>query len=321
MYFEYIFRKIYILGLISLIMRRKLIQHGLSSLTLSLPRKWVKDKNLKKGDELNVEESSGKLVISSEKSKSHRKIEIDLSGAGVMVKRILGAVYKTGYDEVKIRFSRPEELEIVRTLIREQLIGFEIISQSKEEIIIKNISELNFEDFDETFKRFFTVINQVAEESSNAIEKNDFNWLKNLTFLKKEVDRYADYCRRVINLGYSPGDKRVSPLYTLIEQLEKVSDRYKDLCQYIAEEELILSSELKKISGEMNGFLEDFYFLFYNFSFDKIIGLGKKKEKIKGEINSAFLKCPKKEIIVVAYYDKILNLIFDLNGPLMAMRI
>ena len=38
-------------------MRRKLIQHGLSSLTISLPRKWVKENNLKKGDEIEVEDS------------------------------------------------------------------------------------------------------------------------------------------------------------------------------------------------------------------------------------------------------------------------
>jgi phosphate uptake regulator len=302
-------------------MRRKLIQHGLSSLTLSLPRKWVKEKELKKGDEIEVAENSGNLVLSLDKTRPHRKIEIDLSGAGTMLKKILGATYKTGYDEVKIKFSNPEELEKVRTLIREQFRGFEIMSQSKGDITIKNVAELNFKDFDDTFKRFFTVINQVSEESFDAISKNDFEWAKNITFLKKEIDRYADYCRRMINLGYSPENKRIPPLYTIIEQLEKVSDNYKELCRYISEKKIILDNDLKRISREISDFLGDFYFLYYNFSFDKAIELGNKKEKIQTKIDSALLKGHSKEIIPVVYYDRILNLIFDLNGPLMAINI
>ena len=38
-------------------MKRKLIQHGMSSLTVSLPRKWVIENSLKKGEEVDVDVS------------------------------------------------------------------------------------------------------------------------------------------------------------------------------------------------------------------------------------------------------------------------
>jgi hypothetical protein len=37
--------------------KRKVILHGPSTLTVSLPSKWVKNHNIKKGDELNIEET------------------------------------------------------------------------------------------------------------------------------------------------------------------------------------------------------------------------------------------------------------------------
>ena len=110
-------------------MRRKLIQHGRSSLTVSLPKKWVKEKNLKKGEEIEVEESNGTLVISAEKHHKHKKIDIDVSGAQPMIRRIIGATFKSGYDEVDVRFSSYDELKAVQELVREQFTGFEIINE------------------------------------------------------------------------------------------------------------------------------------------------------------------------------------------------
>jgi len=44
---------------------RKLIQSGQSSLVVSLPQKWVETNNLKKGDQIYIDRSDNKLVISS----------------------------------------------------------------------------------------------------------------------------------------------------------------------------------------------------------------------------------------------------------------
>jgi len=46
-------------------MKRKIVQHGSSSLTITLPIKWVEKFGLKKGGELNVEENGPTLLIST----------------------------------------------------------------------------------------------------------------------------------------------------------------------------------------------------------------------------------------------------------------
>ena len=42
---------------------RKIVQHGSSSLTVTLPKKWVEKNNLKKGNEIKVDEKGTYLVI------------------------------------------------------------------------------------------------------------------------------------------------------------------------------------------------------------------------------------------------------------------
>ncbi|MBI2136461.1 AbrB/MazE/SpoVT family DNA-binding domain-containing protein, partial [Candidatus Woesearchaeota archaeon] len=44
-------------------MKRKLVQHGNTSLTVSLPKKWTDKFNLKKGDEIEIVEKDDKLFL------------------------------------------------------------------------------------------------------------------------------------------------------------------------------------------------------------------------------------------------------------------
>ena len=302
-------------------MRRKLVQHGLSSLTLSLPRKWIKNNQLSKGEELEIEESEDKLVICAKRKQRIKKISVDVTDAGLMIKKIVGATYKAGYDEVNVKFKSFEELEAVQKLIKEQFTGFEIISQTKEMIVIKSISKLEFEEFEESLKRFFTILNQISTEASQAIIKEDYSWLKKITLLKKESDKFADFCRRAILSGFKDEKRRSEPLYVIIEELEKVSDRYRDLCEIIYEKKLKMSSKIQSLSKEIDEFLGDFYFLFYNFDMDRLIKFGKSKTILQKKIEGLYSSVSKEELKVLVVFDKIVNLIFDLNGPLMAVHL
>lgn len=302
-------------------MGRKLIQHGMSSLTVSLPRKWVQKNNLEKGGEVEVQESGAKLIISTQKHHEHKKIDVDISNAQPMIRKIIGATFKSGYDEVNIKFSSFDELKAVQDLMREQFSGFEIISQSKSNVVIKNVSQTNFEEFNNVLRRLFFVLNQTASEISDAADKGDFNWIKSITLMKIESDKYADYCRRSINMGFEAEFKRISPLYVIIEQLEKVMDRYADICQYISANKIKISSQAKLFLKELAGFQDDFYNLFYKFEIGKMKEFGRKKEILQKKLDQIALQCPKKEIKAVILLDRILNLIFDLNGPLMAAYI
>ncbi|MGV8172475.1 MAG: AbrB/MazE/SpoVT family DNA-binding domain-containing protein [Candidatus Woesearchaeota archaeon] len=302
-------------------MRRKLIQHGLSSLTVSLPSKWVKKNNLKKSDEIELEEQGERIIISTEKKYEHKKIDIDITDAHPMIRKIIGATFKSGYDEVNITFKSYEELKAVQDLMREQFSGFEITNQTRNTITIKNISKTGFEEFNTILRRFFHVLNQIASETSEAISKNDINWLKNITLMKVETDKYADYCRRAINMGYEIESKKTAPIYTIIEQLEKVVDRYKEMCDYISSNNIKTSTSIKTFMKEIAVFEEIFHKLFYKYEPPAMVEFGRKKDILQKELDKIALNCSKKEVKIVTLLDRILNLTFDLNGPLMTAKI
>ena len=72
-------------------MKRKLIKHGESSLTISLPRSFVRDNNLKKGQEIEVIESEEQLKLNIKVT----KINIP------QIKQILEKIVVVGEDLVK----------------------------------------------------------------------------------------------------------------------------------------------------------------------------------------------------------------------------
>jgi phosphate uptake regulator len=302
-------------------MKRKLIQHGMSSLTISLPKKWVDSNNLTKGDEIDVDSSSRNLIVSAEKSYKKKKIDIDVSNSAPMIKRMIGACFKSGYDEINIRFKSHEELKVMQDLIREQFAGFEIIRQTKNNLTIKNLSKASFEEFENTLKRFLFVVDCMASDLASAVKKDDFEWMMNISLQKIESDKFADYCRRAINMGAEIDNKRTAPLYTIIEQIEKVVDRYNDLCLLIAKKKLKLGKETILIISEIVDIQKMFHSIFSKFDIKKMPEFGRKKQKIQNNIDKALLRCKKEEIKILDILDRILNLIFDLNGPLMAVHI
>jgi phosphate uptake regulator len=300
-------------------MRRKLIKHGDSSLLVSLPAKWVKENNLQKGEEIEVEEGPGKVIISTEKHYQKNVKELDVSNSRQMIKRMVGACYKSGYNEARITFSSAAELNAINTVVREQFNGFEIINQEKNSLRVKNLSEISFDEFPNALRRFFLLFLQVFDDNSRAISSEDFEWLKQNSFLKKDADKFADYCRRAINMGYAPRFGRIAPLYTIIEQLEKTIDRYKEIGDHICERRTKIGKELKEFCNELAEFCRSFYEAFYSFDQKRIIMIGDQKGKLQKKIDKILLGTKGDESIIASKLNQILNTIFDLNGPLMAV--
>ncbi len=302
-------------------MIRKLIKHGESSLTISLPRSYVKENNLNKGDEIDVKEADNGLFISTKRKKELKAISINVSKQLSVIKKILGAAYKTGYDEVNIQFSSFEELKEIKLTLQSQFEGYEIIRQGKSNIQIKKISEDEFSQFNNVIRRFFLIIKNMATDAQEAIKKNDLEWLKQISLMKYEADHLADYCRRAINTKFKSDYKRLAPLYVIIEEIEKVSDHMKELCEYISTKKLKTSKETKKILKETISFFNTFYSIFFKFELGNMSGFKETKDGIQKMIDLSLKKATKEELKAIMILDRLLNIIYSLNGPLMATYI
>lgn len=298
-------------------MKRKLVKQGGSALTISLPFKWIKRFGLEAGDEIDVEEKDNKLFISTYAEPKGEKKEIDLGEHKLMIKRILGALYKAGYDEFNVQFETSEQFAIIQEVVMEEFIGFEIVDQRRKSLLIKRISNIEHTEFETMLKRMMVIIKLMGEEGLAAARDDDKELLKMIVLRDKEVNKISDYCRRIINKRGLHLDTRPAPLYFITEQLEKIGDIYRDLCKYYLTNKI--SKESEQIFNDINGFYKDFYEIFLKFDLSLMDMFCKKKEKMKKNIHSALAKG--KDPLPSSYFHMFLICVWDMNGPLMAIRL
>jgi hypothetical protein len=61
--------------------------------------------------------------------------------------------------------------------------------------------------------------------------------------------------------------------------------------------------------------------MFSKFDINKMPAFGREKNRIQADIDKAMAKYRKNEIKIISLLDRILNILFDLNGPLMAVHV
>jgi len=302
-------------------MKRKVIQLAKKTLVISLPTRWAKKYNIKKGDEIEAEEIKNKLIISPEKELTKEGISIDVSGLSPMIYRILGAIYKAGYDEVEVHYESEKDLEEIEEVTKREFIGFEIVKKGKKSLVIKSVSEINYEEFDNVLRRTFLIIMEIGEESFEAMKNVDKKALLKLIELDKEVNKYADFCRRILNKkGYASFIK-TQTVYFIVEELEKISDSYRDLCKASIEINKKISKDIEAVFKEVNAFFREFYELYYKFDLNKLAEHGKKRNVLLKDLMDLMKKTSKEELLFLFLLSLIVEEIFNMNGALIASKI
>ena len=302
-------------------MKRKVIQLAGKTLVVTLPTEWARKYNVKKGDEIDVDEIKNKLVIGSEKELGKEKISLDVSGLSPMIYRILGAVYKAGYDEVEVRYESEKDLEEIEEVSKREFIGFEIVKKGKNSLVIKSVSEINYKEFDNVLRRTFLLILEIAEDGLKAIKNSDKKMLLKLIELDKEVNKYADFCRRILNKKGYASFVKTPTIYFIVEELEKVSDAYRDLCKASTEIDKKIDKDIEAVFNDVNVFFREFYELFYKFDMNGLAEHGKKRNALNKNIKNLMKTTSKEELLMLFFLSLIVEEIFNMNGVLIASKL
>lgn len=278
-------------------MKRKVCQVGPATLYVSLPSKWAKANNIKKGDEVEVAEEGSELNVSVGKLKPReRKTILDITNLGTYSMRCLAAIYRKGYDEVEIKSSKPGFIKEVQNLVRD-LIGFEIVKQGKNYCIIRSISTELEGEFDSVLRRTFLLLLSMAEDSLGIIRKGNLEALNDIYHLEETNNKFTTFCRRLLLRRGSEKGENTSLIYFIVEELEKIADEYKYLCYYLAntKDRTRPSRETLEIYAKVSGMLRDFYNLFYEFDLKKSLELSEQRKAIIKEGYNIFDRSTKKD--------------------------
>jgi len=224
-------------------MKRKIIKQK-DSYTITLPIKWVKQLGLTQGSELEISEVGKEIIISAEKEQEYKTIDINVKDkiSGFVWREILG-LYRKGYDEFVINHEK--QLSLLRE-IANYLIGFEVVNQEKNKVVIKDVTGLENADFDTIFRRIGFILIDLTQEMYRMLQSKINK--KEILLLDRNLNKFTDYCLRYLNKKGLKSFEDI-PFYSfLVSQLEHIGDVYKQaVFSNPNKNELFLFENLNKI--------------------------------------------------------------------------
>lgn len=301
-------------------MRRKVSLVGPATLSVSLPSKWAKANNVKKGDEVEVTEDDDNLIIGVRSNNKAEKVTLDVRGIPDVLYRVVGALYKAGYDEIELNYDSPQELAILQKELGRSCVGFELVEQTKSRVVIRSISKLEEDEFETILRRCFLSVLGMAGDSLEAIKNQDTELMQKVILSDDSVNRYSDICRRIINKKMKVSG-RSAPVYFITEQLEKIGDMYRDLMKFMIIKPFKLSKENLGLYQEVNLFLRAYYEIYYDFNLKRMNDFVIQKKRIQKLAEKCFECSSQKEILVLFHLNNIFSTTFDLNGALLTARV
>ena len=297
-------------------MKRKVIKQGNNTLTITLPRKWAEHTGIKAGDELSIEERGNSLLIGTEKEGEERMVVIDTTKLGFLHKNYISYLYQIGYSQIKILFSEKKTFNFIQEKVGE-CIGFEIVDHGENYCIIKNVASGLHEEFDTMLRRMFLMLLSFVSSSLDAVKKRQFERLQEIALLDRSIDKFSDFCLRIlVTKGYKDYS-RTPFMYAFIRDLEKVSHVYRRLCDYLYENggRLKISKETISLYEEINIYLRNLYEMFYRYDKKRALTLMQEEENITKRINELFRILPREESIVIHHLLVVSREIYYLAGP------
>jgi len=299
-------------------MKRKIVKQGAATMTISLPASWIKKFNLKVGDELNIDEVGNKIEISTEKAMGERKIELDYTKIGKFVKSDLSHIYVLGYDEVVIHFKNEETLKRIQEVVP-VCIGYEIVEQSEDKIIIKSISSALEEEFDNILRKTFLMLKEMSENVHDALKNREFARLKQIRQMESINNKFTNFLKRVLSKkGYSV-QGRTLPAYDMIQNLERVADEYKYICDDLIDNKRAIDKNVLILLKEINDYFELVYGMYYKFEPNKKIKIYEKRRELRKK--AVNLLKSNTEVVLTSRLINVIEKIQNTAGSYLAIKI
>lgn len=299
-------------------MKRQAIQLAGKTIVISLPSKWVKKNNILKGDELDIELEEKSLIVSTEKAKETKKIIIDAEEDFNPL--YIAYLYQAGIDEIRINYKNQDVYSKLQEKLPD-LMGYEIIDQGENHVEIKNVSVELEEEFENMFRRVYYLIEEMGRNSLEAIKNKDKKRLKGILPLENSVDRFTDFCKRVLNKRGYKDHKKTQFYYVIIRDLEKIADYYEKMSDYMTDNSFQPSKETLELYQEANEFFSSFHKLFYKFDKENASLFQKNKKELGKKAERLMKTADRKELFLIYNLMSLINMTGNLYGPYYTTRI
>lgn len=281
-------------------MKRKLVRQGGSALTLTLPAQWVRDQNLKPGDEIHVLEEGASIRVSTAAiDRRVSQVTLQIDGLNnLTLNRHLDEFYRLGAEEIVLTFQKPfiltyKDGKIIRIdeYMKEKIdrfIGMEVFSQTSNKMVLQSL--LHGEDLEKievVRNRIFFLIKELCGEFLGAMDaEKDFAHFNSVVDLRHEnIIKFINYYLRLLNFSHLPEEQK-SRLFSLFTLLGLVLDKVRHTSSRVHEMKKVTPKVSKYLAIIFSYFLEQFdVILKKNYSLQELGLLIKKRYDLVRTVN------------------------------------
>ncbi len=157
---------------------RKLISFGKSSFVVSLPKSWVVQNKMKKGDLVYMEDSGSNLLLSrkeAEQSLEEREKIINIDGKDLpLIEREVNGAYILNCRKIVLKGSEVKNrIKELQSVIH-NLIALEIMEQTSDSIVAKDFLDMDKVSVHELIRKMDIVTRTMFSESSNIFNEDNY---------------------------------------------------------------------------------------------------------------------------------------------------
>jgi antitoxin component of MazEF toxin-antitoxin module len=201
------------------IMEKRIFKFGNSSLALIVPKKWAVKHSLGPSSVVYVSEGNGgELVVSAsgvKSRKAERKIDAGLNP--VVLTRWIGLNYLYGTGTLRIYSESgfaPQQLDMIDQKLGDDCMGFELTSQSTNELVIEDFTDIKEMSLEKVILRLKFLMQQEFREISSGNTKT-------IKKIEGRVNRFYMLGVRYLNI-MQPAD--YFRAINVLNMLELISD-------------------------------------------------------------------------------------------------
>lgn len=179
-------------------MKRKLVVQGKSTYTISLPAEWIKANHLKQGDDIELDEIENNVVVSTQKVKQRKEIDTNTQAIPDLINIQLWNLYRRGYDKITLHYKNKDQLNAVKYVVNHHILGFEVVEEEKNKVVIESLTEPKDEKHDILLRRMFLLVKESLEEFESDLKEGKPKHAKKNKERSEKVLQYETFCRRNI---------------------------------------------------------------------------------------------------------------------------
>ncbi len=202
---------------------RKVQITGGSTYIVSLPKDWVRQKEIDAGDSLILSpQKDGSIVVNLEreyeKEANVKELDITEKDQDSLIRELIGT-YMAGYTKIDLKAKGNINPELRRAIMEftRMVIGPEVIEESERRIILKDLIDPSEFSQKKGLRRMYLIVKKMHEDVIEAFKEKNKELAEDIVQRDKDVDRLFWMITKHYNMVLS------NP--RLIESLEITSER------------------------------------------------------------------------------------------------